>query len=60
MKSQPRNPEFRINPENFQKCILTINQYFAGESKPIVTLGLSLVLLLYCSSSRGAGTDGLG
>ena len=23
MESQPQNPEFRINPENFQPCIDT-------------------------------------
>ena len=25
MESQPQNPEFRINPENFHTCILAIN-----------------------------------
>ena len=24
MESQPQNPEFRINPENFQKCSCNI------------------------------------
>ena len=24
MESQPQNPEFRINPENFHPCITTI------------------------------------
>ena len=26
MESQPQNPEFRINPENFHKCVLDINK----------------------------------
>ena len=33
MESQPQNPEFLINPQNFHPCILAI---IAGESKPIV------------------------
>ena len=33
MESQPQNPEFLINPENFHPCILAI---IAGESKPKV------------------------
>ena len=35
MESQPQNPEFRINPENFHPCVLrvkTIN-YHSNISK---------------------------
>ena len=38
MESQPQNPEFRINPENFHPCrhlifglILPLHQYFVYE-----------------------------
>ena len=25
MESQPQNPEFRINPENFHSCFIILN-----------------------------------
>ena len=28
MESQPQNPEFRINPENFHPCIPVVSPYF--------------------------------
>ena len=46
MESQPQNPEFLINPENFHPCILAI---IAGESKPKVpdqTIPLGTKLML--------------
>ena len=36
MESQPQNPEFRINPENFHPCILTKLSYsFAVVTGPV-------------------------
>ena len=29
MESQPQNPEFRINPENFHPCILKLPQLYS-------------------------------
>ena len=28
MENKPQNPEFRINPENFHQCIITIQQNY--------------------------------
>ena len=28
MESQPQNPEFRINPENFHPCIYNLAKFF--------------------------------
>ena len=33
MESQPQNPEFRINPENFHPCMTTIARVY---SVPII------------------------
>ena len=30
MESQPQNPEFRINPENFHPCLFLKNNLKAG------------------------------
>ena len=27
MESQPQNPEFRINPENFHPCIIDMGRF---------------------------------
>ena len=31
MESQPQNPEFRNNPENFHPCLLSLNPLANGE-----------------------------
>ena len=39
MESQPQNPEFRINPENFHPCSMPIHvlQYVIHAQKPSCT-----------------------
>ena len=32
MESQPQNPEFRINPENFHPCLQEGNNKCVGET----------------------------
>ena len=44
MESQPQNPEFRINPENFHPCILIVLWYY--DSK-FLTVPLTVSLYLY-------------
>ena len=40
MESQPQNPEFRINPENFHPCNLcTRESRFVYEGAPRLNLG---------------------
>ena len=34
MESQPQNPEFRNNPENFHPCLLTYKQVQIGRRVP--------------------------
>ena len=29
MGSQPQNPEFRINPENFHPCLTNVDSHFS-------------------------------
>ena len=36
MESQPQNPEFRINPENFHPCVL--KKKFMHEGKTVADL----------------------
>ena len=33
MESQPQNPEFRINPENFHPCYFLTKTYVVGIQK---------------------------
>ena len=33
MEGQPQNPEFSINPENFQPCNKSINEDYMGLTK---------------------------
>ena len=44
MESQPQNPEFRYNPENFDPC-------------RDLTFGLGLPLLPYFASARNEGSE---
>ena len=41
MKSQPQNPEFRINPENFHPCYQSVELFF-----------VLLVHQLYCQNDE--------
>ena len=51
MESQPQNPEFRNNPENFYPCI--ISQFFYNKMCGFVCLFVCLfVLLLYAPSQQ--------
>ena len=51
MESQPQNPEFRINPENFHLCYWLIftnsNRKYHDQMKQSVVLGLHKTVCKY-------------
>ena len=52
MESQPQNPEFRINPENFHPCICTMNppKFILSDHKPISIKRFTLKIIQAWSS----------
>ena len=53
MESQPQNPEFRINPENFHPCLAPTMMYLVD---PGPNFGLSLHLHASFVYESGKGT----
>ena len=46
MESQPQNPEFRINPENFHSCTIFISRLWCDYADSQVHLSSCLLLVL--------------
>ena len=52
MESQPQNPEFRNNPENFHPCVLVSQSTLLGHEKEyhfIDVLFISLLCATFCN-----------
>ena len=46
MESQPQNPEFRINPENFHPCLFLISQLI------LLNFFIKIIFLILSSQIR--------
>ena len=48
MESQPQNPEFRINPENFHPCITSFYSYFDMQVPLTYKMDNSILIVSIC------------
>ena len=49
MESQPQNPEFRINPENFHPCFMS---HVSTSRNPCINKATLVLLMQRCGTSR--------
>ena len=53
MESQPQNPEFKINPENFHPCFVYVSRKHSGETVHMDRLFQRTKIFQYCACPAG-------